>query len=112
MAKRIITEDEMSEEMKSLGGFSHASDNYVTKTANGWMVNAPVIIMDDVSFLAYCEQIGIAPQLNGAVIRNQIRDVTNPDFRHPEFMPYVTGEKNISVLKQSGNEEMLSLIHI
>lgn len=108
-AKRIITEEEMSEEMKAFGGFSYASGNYVTVTDGGWLVNAPIVILDDNSFLDYCEQIGITPQLNGAVILNQIRDVTNPDFRHPEYMPYIkahnTGENEISVLRQSGNEE-------
>ncbi len=106
MAKTIITEDEISEEMKSFGGFSHASGEFVTQTDAGWLVNAPIIIMDDASFLAYCRQIGIRPQLTGAVILNQIRDVTNPDFRHPEFMPYVKEEKATSVLKQSGREGM------
>lgn len=107
MAKTVITEDGMSEEMKAIGGFSHASDHYVAQTDSGWMVNAPVIIMDDVSFLAYCEQVGAVPRLNGAIIRNRIRDVTNPDFRHPEYLPYVraqsAGEDAVSILYQSGN---------
>lgn len=112
IAKRIITEDEMSEEMKSFGGFSNDSGNYVTQTDAGWIVNAPIVIMDDASFLEYCEQIGITPQLNGAIIRNQIRDVTNPDFRHPRYMPYVKGENTTSVLSQSGNEEMTAEISV
>ncbi len=88
-AKRIVREEEMSQEMKAFGGFSHASSTFVTEVDGGWLVNAPVMILDDNSFMAYCEQIGIAPRLDGAVIRNQIRDVTNPDFRHPELMPYI-----------------------
>ncbi len=115
-AKRIIAEEEMSEDMKSFGGFSHASGNYVTQADDGWLVDAPIIILDDNSFLAYCEQIGVKPQLNGAVILNQIRDVTNPDFRHPDFMPYVkapdTGENAASILRQSGNEEMTARIPV
>ncbi len=116
MAKRIIAEEEMSEDMKSFGGFSHASGNYVTQADDGWLVDAPIIILDDNSFLAYCEQIGVKPQLNGAVILNQIRDVTNPDFRHPDFLPYVkapdTGENAASILRQSGNEEMTARIPV
>ena len=102
--------------MKSFGGFSHASGNYVTQADDGWLVDAPIIILDDNSFLAYCEQIGVTPQLNGAVILNQIRDVTNPDFRHPDFLPYVkapdTGENAASILRQSGNEEMTARIPV
>ncbi len=115
-AKRIIAEEEMSEDMKSFGGFSHAPGNYVTQADDGWLVDAPIIILDDNSFLAYCEQIGAAPRLDGAVILNQIRDVTNPDFRHPDFMPYVkapdTGENAASILRQSGNEEMTARIPV
>lgn len=112
MAKRIITEDEMSEEMESFGGFSQASDRYVMQADGGWLVNAPIVILDDVSFLTYCEQIGITPQLNGAVIRNQIRDVTNPDFRHSQDLPYVKGENAASVLRWSGEEEMTTEIPV
>ena len=115
-AKRLITEDEISEEMKGFGGFSHASGEYVTKCDDGWLVNAPIVILDDSSFLAYCGQIGITPQLGGAVIRNQIRDVTNPDFRHPTEMPYIkedsAGGKDFSVLRQSGNEEMAAEVPV
>lgn len=106
-AKRIVTENEMSDEMKSFGGFSHASGKYVEQTENGWVVNAPIVILDDVSFWAYCEQIGITPQLDGTIIRNQIRDVTNPNFRHPEYMPYLKGENTTSILSQPGKEEMM-----
>ncbi len=112
MAKRIIAEDEISEDMKSFGGFASSGDNYVRETDGGWLVNVPIVILDDASFLAYCEQIGITPQLNGAVIWNQIRDVTNPDFRHPRYMPYVKGENAVSILRQSGKEEMTAEVPV
>ena len=116
MAKRMITEEEISDEMKSFGGFTHASDRYVNKVDGGWLVNAPIMILDDNSFEAYCEQIGITPRLDGAVIWNRIRDVTNPDFRHPDMMPYLrthdAGENDVSVLKQSGKEEMTAKIPV
>lgn len=111
-AKRIITEEEMSEDMKSFGGFSGAPVNYVSQMDGGWLVNAPIVIMDDQSFAAYCEQIGTTPQLNGTIILNQIRDVTNPDFRHPVFMPYIKGANAVSVLKQSGNEAMTAEVPV
>lgn len=111
-AKRMITEEEISEDMKSFGGFAHAPGNYVTQTPEGWMVNAPIIILDDNSFYTYCKQIGISPRLDGAVILNQIRDVTNPDFRHPDFMPYIKShgavENATSILRQKDNEEIMT----
>lgn len=111
-AKRVIAEEEMSDDMKSFGGFTEAPANDVSQADGGWLVNAPIIIMDDQSFSAYCEQIGVTPQLDGAVILNQIRDVTNPDFRHPVFMPYIKGESTVSVLRQSGNEEMTAEVPV
>ena len=114
--KRVVTEEEMSEEMKSFGGFSHALGELVTRTEDGWLIDASIIILDDKSFETYCEQIGIAPQLEGAVILNRIRDVTNPDFRHPDFMPYLkeddTKESTVSVLRQPGNEEMTAEVPV
>lgn len=106
VAKRIVTEEEMSEEMRNLGGFSHAGEQDVTRTDEGFLVNVPIVILDDASFLAYCGQVGITPRLDGAVILNRIRDVTNPDFRHPEYMPYIKGESGTSVLRQAGREEI------
>lgn len=111
-AKRIVTEEEMSEDMKSSGGFSHASGNEAVHTDEGWLINAPVVILDDLSFLDYCGQLGIEPQLDGAVILNQIRDVTNPDFRHPEYMPYIREENSTSILRQSGMEEIAAKIPV
>lgn len=104
-AKTIITENEISDEMKSFGGFSHSSGDAAVRTAAGWNVNAPIVILDDSSFMAYCEQVGATVRLDGAIIRNQIRDVTNPDFRHPRYMPYVKGENAASTLRQSGDEK-------
>lgn len=112
MAKRIVAEEEMSEEMRDLGGFSHAGEEDVMRTDEGFLVNAPIVILDDASFLAYCEQAGITPQLDGAVILNRIRDVTNPDFRHPEYMPYIKGESDTSVLRQAGREESMAEIPV
>ncbi len=104
-AKRIIAEEEISEEMKSFGGFAQAPAKDVKKVDGGYLVNVPIVILDDHSFQDFCEQIGIAPQLDGAVILNQIRDVTNPDFRHPVFMPYLKAagadEKMVSLLRSS-----------
>ena len=67
-AKRRIAEEEMSEELKAGGGFLPLPPIDVIQTDGGWVVNAPIVILDDESFLAYCRQIGAAPRLDGAVI--------------------------------------------
>ncbi|MDE7007287.1 MAG: ABC transporter permease, partial [Lachnospiraceae bacterium] len=112
MAKRIITQEEISGEMESFGGFSYAPRKQAARTDGGWMVNAPILILDDNSFLAYCEQIKVPPRLDGAVIWNRIRDVTNPDFRHPDWMPYIKEDNGVSVLRRSGEEERAAQIPV
>lgn len=103
-AKCLITEEEMSEELKALGGFFPASEEEAMETGGGWLVNAPLVILDDESFLAYCRQIGAAPRLTGAVLRNRISDATDPDFRHRRELPYVKGTASISVLRSCSGE--------
>lgn len=105
MAKRAITEEELSEEMKANGGFSHDSGKYVTQADGGFLVSAPIVILDDESFLAYCEQIDAPMRTDGAVIRNRIRDVTNPDFRHPRYMPYIRECQTTALLSQTDGAE-------
>lgn len=112
MAKRIVTEEEISEEMRRFGGFSHAGEEYAAKVDEGFLVNAPLVILDDGAFFAYCEQIGIEVRLDGAVILNRIRDVTNPDFRHPEYVSYIKGESGTTVLRQAGREEIITEIPV
>lgn len=104
-ARTLITDDEMSEEMKALGGFRHAEESSVKRTEHGTYVNAPVIILDDESFLQYCDWIGIAPQLDGVIVRNKICDVTNPDFRHPRFMPYIKATGDERLLLPDGSKD-------
>lgn len=105
-AKTCITEEEMSEELKANGGFSHDAGKCVTQDGEVFWVSAPIIIMDDASFLSYCEKIGAPVRTDGAVIRNRICDVTNPDFRHPTYMPYrkETGTTRLAV--QTGGAAM------
>ncbi len=104
-AKCIITEEMMSEDMKQNGGFTYAAKKDVAQAEDGWVVNAPLIIMDDNSFLTYCEQIGAVPRLDGAVVLNRIRDVTNPDFRHPQYMPYINEKSDTSIINAANNQE-------
>lgn len=109
MAKSCITEEEMSEEMKANGGFSHDSGKYVTQGEAGFWVNAPVMILDDAAFLEYCEQIGTPQRTDGAVIRNRICDVTNPDFRHPQYMPYIRGGSPAGLSAQTDREAAVEI---
>lgn len=103
-AKTLVAEEELSADMKANGGFSNASREQAIQTEEGWLVHAPLVIMDDNSFLAYCEQIGVTSGLDGAVIRNQISDVMDPDFRHARSLPYLKEENSERTVKNPEEE--------
>lgn len=102
-AKCYITEEELSGAFQANGGFSHDDGKYVVRDGEDFQVNAPIIVMDDASFLEYCGQIGAPQRTDGAVIRNVICDVTNPDFRHPQYMPYLNDCRMTALMAQSGS---------
>lgn len=104
MAKRMITEDELGAILRSSGILPNASNAYTSVTDGAWMVNAPILILDDASFIEYCRQIGAEPSPDGAVIINRIPDLTDPNFRDREKIPYLNGTKEMTVLQQAGQE--------
>lgn len=92
----LLQEDCQSEELTELGGFQAVSGK--SNEEGRCRVEAPIIVLDDASFLAYCSQIGIAPSLDGAVVLNQIWDSVNSNFRYKEYVPFVKEEKKESIL--------------
>lgn len=105
-AKRIVTWEEISGEMLGIGAFENPPAEYVSAVDGGWLVNAPLVILDDASFLEYCEQVGAEPGLEGAVIRNRTLDSTDPNFRERRSLPYLTGIGQTTLLRQAGQEDM------
>ena len=99
-ARRIVTAEEISEEMLAAGGFENPPTEYVLAVSGGWLVNAPVVILDDASFLAYCAQIGAEPRLDGAVILNTTKDARDPDFRKRRTLPYLSESGAVTTLLQ------------
>lgn len=106
-AKRLLADGELSDELHRAGGLNGASGEYVTECLEGWLVNAPVVILDDAGFLEYCGQIGAVPGLDGAVVLNRINNSTDPNFRIRNYIPYLKEEKKTAVLS-SNSEEGLS----
>lgn len=98
-AKRVVAETELSEEMRAAGGLENAPAEYVSHVPEGWLVNAPLVILDDDGFLEYCRQIRVKPRLDGAVILNQTRDAGDPNFRERRSFPYLAGNGQTTVLR-------------
>lgn len=106
VAKRLVAPEEISQELQEIGGFANAPSEYVSASDGGWLVNAPLLIMDDASFLEYCGQIGAEPRLDGAVIRNRTLDATDPNFRERQSLPYLKGNRQTTILWQVGAEAL------
>ncbi len=106
VAKRMVTQDEISEELQAIGGLENASTQYVSAVDGAWMVNAPLVIMDDTSFLAYCEQIGVEPRLDGAIILNQARDGSDPNFHDRRSVSYLVENGQTTILRNAGQEDV------
>ncbi len=102
-AKSLLSEENLSGEMRANGGFFHDNGKYVERDGEFFRVSVPIVVMDDASFLAYCEAIGAPQRTDGAVIRNLICDVTNPDFRHPQYMPYIKEADTTRLVARTGD---------
>lgn len=111
-AKRYVMPEEISEEMQAIGGFENAPEDHVSWSNGAWLVNAPIVILDDASFLEYCAEIGAEPGLDGAVILNRTRDATDPDFRNRRMLPYLSGNGRTTLLRQAGQEERAAEIPV
>ncbi len=86
-ALTFLPEGLQSDELSSHGGFESVSG---TPNENGqFQVSAPIVVLDDTSFLNFCSQIGITPSLDGAIVLNQIWDSINSNFRYAEYIPFV-----------------------
>lgn len=95
-ATTFLTEGLQSEELLSLGGIEALTG---TKEAeNKFQVCAPIVILDDTSFLNFCSQIGITPSLDGAIVLNQIWDSANSNFRCKEYIPFVREDSQTTTL--------------
>lgn len=85
----VIPADAVSPEVTELGGLEKLTGNRLQTEENVYLVKTPIVVLDDKSFAAYCEQIGISPQTSGTVLLNRIWDSINSNFRYPQYLPYI-----------------------
>ena len=95
-AMTFLPEGLQSDELSSLGGLESVAG---TPNENGqFQVSAPIVVLDDTSFLNFCSQIGITPSLDGAIVLNQIWDSRNSNFRYKEYVPFVREDNQNTIL--------------
>lgn len=99
-AMTFLPEGLQSDELSSLGGLEAVAG---TPKADGqFQVSAPIVVLDDTSFLDFCLQIGITPNLDGAIVLNQIWDSINSNFRYKEYVPFVMEDNQKTALYKNG----------
>lgn len=95
-AVMLLPEGLQSAELSSLGGLESVAE---MPDENGqFQVSAPIVVLDDTSFLNFCSQIGVTPGLDGAIVLNQIWDSVNSNFRYKEYVPFVREDNQTTIL--------------
>lgn len=100
-----ISETDISDEVNALGGLEIVAGSSVTAAESSYLVKAPIVIMDDAGFKAYCEQIGITSEGDGSVVLNRIWDSVNSNFRYKEYVPFIKEEPDAILLQNAGQGE-------
>lgn len=134
----VLQEDDISRELKELGGLFAVAENAAEKEEmpenkrskketpsghpfmrgnerrkeeNGYRAEAQLVILDDQSFLEYLRQIGAKESLDGAVILNRIWDSLHSNFRYRNYIPY-RNEAGKTSLLQGSKEEKAAVVPV
>ncbi|OUP65431.1 ABC transporter permease [Pseudoflavonifractor sp. An176] len=106
----FVPADAISEEVKSLGGLEAIAGSDVSAADGIYTIQAPIVIMDDSSFVKYCEQIGVSSAENGSVVLNRIWDNINSNFRYKEYVPFLSENQDTMTLQNK--EDMATTVSI
>lgn len=82
---------------------SAAVGSSASAAGNVFTVQAPLVILDDDSFLAYCESSGVTPGLDGSILLNRIWDSVNSNFRYKDYIPYVDESVKVITLQNAAD---------
>lgn len=99
----IIPEEAISREVKEAGGPEALAGDQVSARKGGYLISAPLVILDDAGFEEYCGQIGVKPQTSGAIVLNRIWDSGRSNFRYKKYLPF-TEESLSSITVQNASE--------
>lgn len=96
----------LSGEVKALEDPSSLSERLVPDERGALWLKAPVLVLDDQSFLGYCAENGISPGESGALIVNRIANGERDEAHNRLYWPYLTEETGLSLpLYESGRKD-------
>ncbi|MDE7246566.1 MAG: ABC transporter permease [Lachnospiraceae bacterium] len=102
-ATMLLPEELQANELAALGGLEVVAGT--PKAEGQFQISAPIVILDDTSFLNFCSQVGVTPSLDGAIVLNQIWDSINSNFRYAAYIPFVKEESRTTTLYHSDRNE-------
>ena len=108
----ILPQQAQSKELLEMGGLKSFSEDPSYSGEGPLQIKAPMIVLDDESFLAYCGQAGAASRLDGAIVLNRLWDSVNSNFRYPKYIPYVKENMEAVALNnaaEKGDENMVKI---
>lgn len=105
-----LSEENMSSELQALGGLEAAADSVISDGDGDFLVKAPIVVLDDAGFEEYCEQLGITPRLDGAIVLNRFWDSLHSNFRNRKYISYVKEDLESLILQNPENEAEIPVI--
>lgn len=85
----LVPADRISTELAAKGGPEAIAGISQSDGGNGYLLEAPLMILDDESFEAYCGELGVEAKTDGVILYNRIWDSADSNFRYREYVPYI-----------------------
>lgn len=96
--KRSLSPGELSDEVIKAELFERADPEEAELRNGDYVINAPLLVLDDQSFLSYAHEAGIEDSLDGIIVVDIIRDAGEQNFRQRSYLRYLnedTGSRTI-----------------
>lgn len=99
-----VPEAEISDEAGALGDLELLTENAVSLSDGVYEIKAPIVIMDDDSFVEYCVQNNVETGQQGVIVFNQLWDSVHSNFRYKEYVSFVKEDAGTVLLKNPDGE--------
>ena len=106
--KRSLSPGELSDEVIKAELFERADPEEAELRNGDYVINAPLLVLDDQSFLSYAHEVGIEDSLDGIIVVDIIRDAGEQNFRQRSYLRYLnedTGSRTIRLSTGSSADE-------
>lgn len=91
----VIGEGAMSDEVKALGGYGALNSGAQTRDDGAFVVETPIIVLDNDSFDQYATQVGAPGTVDhsSAIVVNRIWDSVHSPYQHKEYVHFLQEEE-------------------